>query len=117
MTHLEPVITQNEIPPYFDIVFTNTLPEGETEFSFSFANQPGYDAWEVEFLERNTDWEVKPDGWFEVVIGWGEETYLTPFHHLNQIIHLEFDRSHIMKVGSSQTLNLRGRRIFLGDKT
>ena len=116
MTHLEPVITQTEIPPYFDIVFNNTLPEGETEFTFSLDPHPGYDAWEVEFREGTTDWEIKPDGWFETVIGWGEETYLTPFHHLNQIIHLEFGRLHVMKAGSTASLKLRGRRIALTDK-
>ena len=51
MTHLEPVIALNEIPPYFDITFTNTLPEGETEFTFSFEPHPGYDSWEIESIE------------------------------------------------------------------
>lgn len=117
MTHLEPVIVQNEIPPYFDIYFENTLPEGETEFSFSFAPHPGYDSWEIEFVEGITDWEVKPDGWFEVEIGLGYETYLTPFHHLNQIIHLEFNRVHTMKTGSLRIIKLRGRKISLLDKS
>jgi hypothetical protein len=116
MTNLEPVITQNAIVPYFDIVFTNTLPEGETEFTFSFPPHPGCDHWEVQCMEGDTDWEVKPDGWFEVVIGWGEETYLTHFHHLNQIIHLSLERQHVMKVGNSPQLKLRGRGIALMDK-
>lgn len=116
MTHLEPVIVQNEIPPYFDIYFENTLPEGESEFSFSFGPQLGYDTWEVESVEGATDWEVKPDGWVEIEIGWGQETYLTPFHHLNQIIHLEFNRVHVMKPGTLKILKLRGRRIALKDK-
>jgi hypothetical protein len=116
MTHLEPVIIQKEIVPYFDIIFNNTLPEGETEFTFSFDSHPGYDHWEVQCMEGDTDWEVKPDGWFQVVMGWGEETYLTPFHHLNQIINLSFERQHVMKVGTSGQLKLRGRRIALMDK-
>ena len=116
MTHLEPVIVESGMIPYFNITFTNTLPEGETEFTFSFEPRPGYHAWEVEFLDGNTDWEVKPDGWFETSVGWGEETYSTPFHHLNQKIHLEFGRNHIMKAGISTTLQLRGRGIALYDK-
>lgn len=116
MTHIEPVIVQNEIPPYFNIYFENTLPEGETEFSFSFGSQPGYDTWEIEFLEGETDWVVKPDGWFELEIGLGHETHLTPFHHLNQIIHLEFGKVHVMKPGTLRILKLRGRRISLSDK-
>lgn len=116
MTHIDPVIVQNEIPPYFDIYFTNNLPEGETEFSFSFTPHPGYDAWEVQFIEGETDWEVKPDGWFEVDMRWGEEAHLTPFYDLNQIIHLEFDRVHVMKPGTLQIIKLRGRRIALKDK-
>ena len=116
MTHLEPVIVQKEIVPYFDIIFNNTLPEGETEFTFSFDSHPGYDHWEVQCMEGDTDWEVKPDGWFQVVTGWGEETYLTPFHHLNQIVNLSFERQHVMRVGISGQLKLRGRRIALMDK-
>lgn len=116
MTYLEPVIIQSEIPPYFDITFTNTLPEGETEFIFSFDSHPGYDSWEIESIESQTDWEIKPDGWFEISVGWGEEIHSTPFHNLNQIIHLEFNRVHIMKVGTSPILKLRGRRIALMDK-
>jgi hypothetical protein len=116
MTHIDPVIVQNEIPPYFDIYFTNTLPEGETEFSFSFSSQPGYDHWEVEFVEGETDWGIKPDGWFQKFIGWGEEIISEPFYNLNQIIHLEFNRVHVMKPGTLQIIKLRGRRISLMDK-
>ncbi len=116
MTHIDPVIVQNEIPPYFDIYFENTLPEGETEFSFTFSPRPGYDAWEIEFIEGTTDWEVKPDGWFEVSMGWGEEIYLTPFHSLNKKIYLEFNRIHVMKPGNLNIIKLRGRGIVLYDK-
>jgi len=41
---------------------------------------------------------------------------ITKCHHLNQIIHLEFNRVHVMKPGSAQVLKLRGRGICLTDK-
>ena len=116
MTHINPVIVESGMIPYFNITFTNTLPEGETEFSFSFESRPGYDGWEVISLETVTDWEIKPDGWFETIIELGNEIQITKCHHLNQIIHLEFNRVHVMKPGSAQVLKLRGRGICLTDK-
>lgn len=111
MDKLVPIITQIN-PIDFEIIFESFAPEG-TEFSIIFDPQGGYDSWEVEPIEF-TDWQIEPYKWAgSGYDGDGNLVKIENFHFLNYLLHLEFEKTHVMRVGKNSQLKLRAKKILL----